>query len=171
MLTHKSLKMEETLLQSIYGKGLYYGPYVKELIKLIARVQGKIDLEAQKVFGKHIHAFSWAFFTGLYEGKKEKEVEWVNRDGFSLGTIYRDGADNAANVMVMVALNEIEINSIEDALTKQSSIRNLLNIISCYAEGGAKHIIEIREGNDLESKTYLNNVESFFEEINFRIRE
>ena len=161
--------MEETLLKTLDGKGLYYGPYVKELIILITRVQGKIDLEAQKVFGKHIHAFSWAFFTGLNENKKEENVDWVTRDGFSLGTINRDGAENVANIMVMTALNEFKIENIEEDFTKQSSIRNLLNIISSYAEGGAKHIMEIREGNDLNSKTYLNNVDDFFEEINSRI--
>ena len=52
--------MDEACVQALEGKGLYYGPYVKDLIALITRVQGKIDLEAQKVFGKHIHAFSWA---------------------------------------------------------------------------------------------------------------
>lgn len=161
--------MDETLLQTLEDKGLYYGSYVKDLIALITRVQGKIDLEAQKVFGKHIHAFSWAFFTGLNENKKEEEVDWVNRDGFSLGTIYRDGAENVANVMIMVALNEFEIENLEEDFTKPSSIRKLLNIISSYAEGGARHIMEIREGNDLNSKTYLNNVDDFFEEINSRI--
>ena len=163
--------MDETLLQALEGKGLYYGPYVKDLIALITRVQGKIDLEAQKVFGKHIHAFSWAFFTGLNENKHEDEVDWVTRDGFSLGTIYRDGAENVANVMIMVALNEFKIENIDDDFTKPSSIRKLLNIISSYAEGGAKHIMEVREGNDLNSKTYLNNVDDFFDEINSRMLE
>ena len=95
-------------------------------------------------------------------------MDWVTRDGFSLGTIYRDGAENVANVMIMVALNEFSEN-IDDDFTKPSSIRKLLNIISSYAEGGAKHIMEVREGNDLNSKTYLNNVDDFFEEINSRM--
>tara|TARA_B110000902_G_C14268967_1_gene572431 strand:+ start:1079 stop:1588 length:510 start_codon:yes stop_codon:yes gene_type:complete len=162
--------MEETLLKVLENRSLYYGPCVKELIKLIARVQGKVDLEAQKVFGKHIHAFSWAFFTGLNENKRETEVEWVNRDGFSLGTIYRDEAGVAADVMIMVALNEFEIQNIEEDFTKQTSIRDILNIISFYAEGGAKHILEIREGNDLHSKTYLNNVDDFFDVVNSRVK-
>lgn len=163
--------MDETLLKILESRSLYYGPCVKELIQLITRVQGKVDLEAQKVFGKHIHAFSWAFFTGLNENKKETDVEWVNRDGFSLGTIYRDEAGTAADVMIMVALNEFDIQNIEEDFTKQTSIRDILNVISFYAEGGAKHILEVREGNDLDSKTYLNNVQDFFEVINSRLKQ
>lgn len=162
--------MEETLNKSLENKGLYYGSNVKELIKLITRVQGKVDLENQVMFGKHIHAFIWAFFTGLNEGKKEANVDWVNKDGFSLGTINRDGAETVADVMIMVALNEYEITDIETDFTKNNSQREILNIISSYAEGGAKHILEIREGNDLNSKTFLNNVDDFFEEITKRLK-
>ncbi|MGM0636553.1 MAG: hypothetical protein ACQESK_10850, partial [Bacteroidota bacterium] len=86
-----------------------------------------------------------------------------------LGTIKRDGADVVADVMIMVELNEFEINNIEEDFSKNSSIRELLNIISCYAEGGAKYILEIREGNDLNSKTYLNNIDDFYEEITNRL--
>jgi hypothetical protein len=162
--------MEETLNKSLENKGLYYGPNVKELIKLITRVQSKVDLEAQVMFGKHIHAFSWAFFTGLNENKKETNVDWVSKDGFSLGTINRDGAETVADVMVMVALNEYEITDIETDFTKNNSQREILNIISFYAEGGAKHILEIRDGNDLNSKTFLNSVDDFFEEITKRLK-
>jgi len=122
------------------------------------------------MFGKHIHAFSWAFFTGLNENKKETNVDWVSKDGFSLGTINRDGAETVADVMVMVALNEYEITDIETDFTKNNSQREILNIISFYAEGGAKHILEIRDGNDLNSKTFLNSVDDFFEEITKRLK-
>lgn len=162
--------MEETLNKSLENKGLYYGPNVKEVIKLISRTQGKVDLESEVVFGKQIHGFIWAFFTGLSEGKKESKVDWVSRDGFSLGTINRDGAETVADVMIMVALNEYEITDIETDFTKNNSQREILNIISSYAEGGAKHILEIREGNDLNSKTFLNNVDDFFDEITKRLK-
>ena len=122
------------------------------------------------MFGKHIHAFSWAFFTGLNENKKETNVDWVSKDGFSLGTINRDGAETVADVMVMVALNEYEITDIETDFTKNNSQIEILNIISFYAEGGAKHILEIRDGNDLNSKTFLNSVDDFFEEITKRLK-
>lgn len=157
--------MEESLISIIDNKKLYYGTSVRGLIELITRVQGKVDLDAQNIFGKHIHAFTWAFFTGLNHNKKEKNPSWEYKDTFSLGTIKRDGADVVADVMVMVALNEFKISNIEEDFTKNSSIREILNIISCYAEGGAKYILEIREGNDLNSKTYLNNIDDFYEEI------
>jgi hypothetical protein len=161
--------MDETFLKIIEDKKLHYGDYTRQLIDLITRVQSKVDLEAKKVFGKHIHAFSWAFFTGLNENKKEIPNSWKYTDTFSLGTFYRDGAETVANVMLMSALNEYEILDIEEDFTKDKNIRTLLNIISSYAEGGAKHILEIREGNDLESKTYLNNIDDFFDVINSRI--
>lgn len=160
--------MEDTLLKILEDKKLFYGEYTRQLIDLITRVQSKVDIEAKKVFGKHIHAFSWAFFTGLQENKKEIPKVWTYTDTFSLGTFYRDGAETVSNVMLMSALNEFEINDIEEDFTKDKNLRNLLNIISSYAEGGAKHIMEIREGNDLESKTFLNNIDDFFDEINLR---
>ena len=161
--------MEETLLKILEDKKLHYGDHTRQLIELITRVQSKVDLEAKKVFGKHIHAFSWAFFTGIKENKKEESYTFKYTDTFSFGTYYRDGAETVANVMLMTALNEFEINNIEEDFTKEKNIRNLLNIISSYAEGGSKHILEIREGHNLDSKTFLNNIDDFFDVINSRI--
>lgn len=162
--------MEVTLLNILEDKKIHYGEYTRSLIDLITRVQSKVDLEAKKVFGKHIHAFSWAFFTGLHENKKEFPSIWQYTDTFSFGTYYRDGAETVAHVMLMTALNEMDISEFDEDITKDKNLRNILNIISSYAEGGAKHIMEIREGNDLISKTFLNNIDDFFDVINSRIK-
>ena len=134
-------------------------------------MQGKVDLNDTKVFGKHIHAFSWAFFTGYFYKRTETPQKWEFTDTFSIGTYLRDGADSVAYSMLMIGLNETNITNIEMDLNSQSGIRTILNNISKYAEGGAKYILEKREGDDPLSKTYLNNIEHFFNEITSRVEQ
>ena len=163
--------MEESFLKIIEDKKLHYGKNVRELITLISRVQGKVDLTDTKVFGKHIHAFSWAFFTGYFYERTEIPESWDFTDTFSLGTYLRDSAEDVAYTMLMIGLNDTEIKDVEKDLTSQNGIREILNNISKYAEGGAKYILEKREGEDPISKTYLNNIEHFFDEITSRLEK
>ncbi|MDT0688742.1 hypothetical protein RM549_03045 [Salegentibacter sp. F188] len=163
--------MEDTFLKLVEDKKLHYGKNLRELIPLITRVQGKVNLDDTKVFGKHIHAFSWAFFTGYFYERTEIPEKWEHTDTFSIGTFLRDGAEDVAYTMLMIGLNETKINDIEKDLTSQNGIREILNNISKFAEGGAKYILEKREGDDPVSKTYLNNIEHFFDEIHQRLAQ
>ena len=51
----------------------------------------------------------------------------------------------------------------------QNFQRKLLNEISSYAEGGASHILEIRQGEEINSSTYLDNISDFYNELEERI--
>ena len=68
----------------------------------------------------------------------------------------------------MIALGELETDDFEKTYTSQSGLREILNIISSYAEGSAKYILEIRE---TDGKTnFLDSPFHFFDEINRRIK-
>ncbi|MDX1718705.1 MAG: hypothetical protein R3353_00965 [Salegentibacter mishustinae] len=160
----------ESIFSTLENKKIHYGENLRDLIDLITKVQSKIDLEDAKVFGKHIHAFTWAFFTGTYYNKKEVPEKWSYTDTFSLGTIKRDEGQLAADAMLLIALGEYETENLEQNLVSQSGIRSLLNIISQYAEGGAKYIMEIRSGDDINDQNFLNNINHFFDEIKKRAK-
>jgi hypothetical protein len=162
-------KYSNTLFQIIEDKKLHYGEDLRSLISTITRTSSSINTEDHRVFGKHIHAFCWAFFHGVYYKKKETPDNWSYTDTFSIGTFYRDQGSIVADAMVMIALGELESKDFEKTITTQSGIRNILNIISSYAEGGAKHIMEIRDTDS--TSNYLDAPYHFFDEINNRIKD
>ena len=64
-------KYTETLYQKIEDKKLHYGENLRDVIDIITKKQGAIDIDDHRVFGKHIHAFCWAFYTGVFYNKKK----------------------------------------------------------------------------------------------------
>lgn len=161
-------KYTKTIFQMAEDKYINYDENVRRLIEVITRQQGNIDLDDRRVFGKHIHAFIWAFFTGVYEDKRITPEKWEYDQTFSLGTMHRDQAGLAADTMLLIGLGEIKVEDLDKTFTSNSGIRKLLNIISSFAEGGAKHILEIRETEGNE--TYLDSPYHFHDEIKARIK-
>jgi hypothetical protein len=70
-----------------------------------------------------------------------------------------NGSDTIANGLLLMALGKVKALDIKDIL----SSRKLLTIISEYAEGGAKYILEIRQTPGFERK--FDSPDDFFIEI------
>ncbi len=64
-----------------------------------------------------------------------------------------------ANSLILMAIAKIESDDIEDIL----NARKILTVISEYAEGGAKHVLEIRQTPGMEQK--FNYSDDYFDEI------
>jgi hypothetical protein len=59
-----------------------------------------------------------------------------------------NGSDTIANGLLLMAIGKVKTKEATDILNS----RKLLTIISEYAEGGAKHILEIRQTPGFERK-------------------
>ena len=160
------MEYSDTITKLIEDKKIYYGENVKKLIETITRTGSNINLDDNRIFGMHIHAFCWAFFTGVNQNKSITPEKWLYTDTFSLGTYYRDGGGTVADAMLLIALGELKTENFEESFTSNSGIREILNIISSFAEGGAKHILEIRATPG--TTTYLDSPYHFFDEIKKR---
>ena len=158
----------DTVFEMAQDKFINYDKNVRALIDTITRKQGAIDLDKEKVFGKHIHAFIWAFFTGVFNNKKIELNSWEYTDTFTLGVMHRDQSGIAADAMLLIAISEIKTDDFEKTFTTKNGIRKILNILSSYAEGGAKHILEIKETDG--NTNYLDHAYHFHDEIKNRIK-
>ena len=70
-----------------------------------------------------------------------------------------NGTEMVANSLVLMAISKIETDNIEEFLNP----RKILTVISEFAEGGAKHVLEIRETPGKEQT--FNYADDYFYEI------
>lgn len=164
-------RYSDTFFTAVEGKKLHYGKNVRNVIDLITRVGSNVRLDETRVFGKHIHAFAWCFFTGLNEDIQIELGEGQNyeyTDTFSFAIYKNDFAEIVADTMLMVALADYQDDDLEKAFTSQVGIRKILNIISSYAEGGAQYILDRRNSDDIIEQNYLNSIGHFFDELKKR---
>jgi hypothetical protein len=71
-----------------------------------------------------------------------------------------NGSESVTNGLILMAIGKIEDAKNSDEILDS---RKILNIIGEYAEGGAKHILEIKQTPGYESK--FNYIDDYFIEI------
>lgn len=130
----------DTLITEINKRNVHYGNYVFQIRDLFARKQESITRKDDKFFSKYWQVYAWAAIIGFINDKREEAVDLPNKDSFQYQMI-TNGSETIAHGILLMAIGKIKATQSGDFL----NARKLLTIISEYAEGGAKYILEIRQ--------------------------
>ena len=137
----------ERLLTEINKRNVHYGSYVEQIRDMFARKQESLKKQDDKFFSKYWQVYAWAAIIGFINDKREEKAELANQSSFQYQMI-TNGSQSVADALVLMAIGKVDAREAKDILNS----RKLLTIISEYAEGGAKHILEIRQTPGYERK-------------------
>ena len=150
--------MKDRLINEINSLNVHYGDNVTKIRDLFSRKQESLARQDDKFFSKYWQVYAWAAIIGFINNKRALNSDLHNKTSFQYQMI-RNGSERVANALVLMAIAKIEGATSEEILKS----RKLLTIISEYAEGGAKHVLEIRQTQG--SKEKFNYSDDFFYEI------
>jgi hypothetical protein len=137
----------ERLIIEINKKNVHYGTNVELIRDLFSRKQESIVKKDDKFFSKYWQVYAWAAIIGFINNKREINADLPNQTSFQYQMV-TNGSDIIAHSLILMAIGKIENKNINEILNS----RKILTIISEYAEGGAKHILEIRQTPGHERK-------------------
>jgi hypothetical protein len=137
----------EKLFTEINKRDVHYGNNLEQIKDLFARKQETLKKQDDKFFSKYWQVYAWAAIIGFVHNKREECAELSFKNSFQFQMI-TNGSEFIANGLLLMAFGKVKATDVKDLL----NARNLLTIISEYAEGGAKHILEIRQTPGFERK-------------------
>lgn len=137
----------EKLFTEINKRKVHYGYYVEQIRDMFARKQESLKKQDDKFFSKYWQVYAWAAIIGFINEKREVGAELPNQTSFDYQMI-TNGSQSVADALLLMAIGKVDAKEAKDILNS----RKLLTIISEYAEGGAKHILEIRQTPGWERK-------------------
>ncbi|MEM5540712.1 hypothetical protein [Olleya sp. AS48] len=137
----------EKLFVEINKRNVHYGSNVEQIRDMFARKQESLSKKDDKFFSKYWQVYAWAAIIGFINDKREEGASLPNQSSFQYQMI-TNGSDSIAHALLLMAIGKIDAEKSEDFLKS----RKILTIISEYAEGGAKHILEIRQTPGYERK-------------------
>lgn len=137
----------EKLFAEINKRNVHYGAYVEQIRDMFSRKQEAIGKKDDKFFSKYWQVYAWAAIIGFVNDKREVGAELPNQSSFQYQMI-TNGSDSVAQALLLMAIGKVDAKESSEFLNS----RKLLTIISEYAEGGAKHILEIRQTSGWERK-------------------
>jgi hypothetical protein len=137
----------EKLFTEINKRNVHYGNYVEQIRDMFARKQESLTKKDDKFFSKYWQVYAWAAIIGLINDKREEGADLPHQSSFQFQMI-TNGSESIAHALLLMAIGKIEAKCADDFLNS----RRLLTVISEYAEGGAKHILEIRQTPGYERK-------------------
>lgn len=154
--------MKEKFIIEINKKKIHHGEFVLKVRDLFSRKQESLSKQDDKFFSKYWQVFAWAAIIGFVNNKREfgAKLEYQTIDFQAMS----NGSDSIASGLILMAIGKIEnAQNSEDILDS----RKILNIIGEYAEGGAKHILELRQTPSYETK--FNYTDDYFLEVAGRV--
>lgn len=137
----------EKLFVEINKRNVHYGINVEQIRDMFARKQESLSKKDDKFFSKYWQVYAWAAIIGFINDKREEGANLPNQTSFQYQMI-TNGSDSIAHALLLMAIGKIDAENSEDFLKS----RKILTVISEYAEGGAKHILEIRQTPGYERK-------------------
>lgn len=152
----KLFNMKDKLIAEMNKSNVHYGETLLAVRDLFSRKQEATGKEDDKFFSKYWQVYAWAAIIGFKNNKREVGVSLPNTSSFQYQMIF-NGSTTIAYGLLLMALGKINASNSEDIL----DARKILTIISEYAEGGAKYVLELRETN----KGLFNNADDYFYEI------
>ena len=157
--------MKDKLLIDINKKKVWYGPEVLKVRDLFSRKEEKgsnVTKSDDKFFSNYWQVYAWAAIIGFLNDKRIEGASLENRTSFEYQVI-SNASESISYGLVLMAIGKIEGIKSDEIL----DARKILSIISEYAEGGAKHVLEIRGTPGFESK--FNYADDYFLEIFGRV--
>ena len=137
----------EKLYSEINKRNVHYGNYVEQIRDMFARKQESLSKKDDKFFSKYWQVYAWAAIIGFINDKREEGADLPNQSSFQYQMI-TNGSESISQALLLMAIGKIEAKESDVFLNS----RKLLTIISEYAEGGAKHVLEIRQTPGYERK-------------------
>jgi hypothetical protein len=153
--------MKEKFIPEINSRGVHYGSYTKKIMDLFSRQEERginVTKKDDRFFSMLWQAYAWAAIIGFRESKRIKDADLSNKTSFKYQTI-TNSSEDIAHALILMAIGKIDASKSEEILDS----RKILNIIGEYAEGGAKHVLELRQTPGKE--TMFNYSDDFFLEI------
>jgi len=153
--------MKEKLMADVNKKKVWYGNELLKVRDLFSRKEEKgsnITRADDKFFSNYWQVYAWAAIIGFRNDKRVANDQLPNRTSFEYQVI-SNASENIAYALVLMAIGKMTVTVVEQILDS----RDILTIISEYAEGGAKHVLELRETPGYGSK--FNYASDYFEEI------
>lgn len=153
--------MKEKFIPEINSRGVHYGEYTKKIMDLFSRQEERgtnITKKDDRFFSQLWQAFAWAAIIGFREDKRLTNADLLHKTSFKYQTI-TNSSEDIAHGLILMAIGKIKAKTSNEILNS----REVLNIIGEYAEGGSKHILEIRQTPG--SETQFNYSDDFFLEI------
>lgn len=157
--------MNEKLIVDVNKKKVWYGNELLKVRDLFSRKEERginITKLDDKFFSNYWQVYAWAAIIGFLNDKRVKGDPLPNRTSFEYQVI-SNASESIAYALVLMAIGKMDVANSEQLLDS----REILTIISEYAEGGAKHVLEIRETPGMESK--FNYADDYFREIYERV--
>lgn len=148
----------EKLFNEINKRNVHYGNYVEQVRNMFARKQESLNKKDDKFFSKYWQVYAWTAIIGFINDKREEGADLPHQSSFQYQMI-TNGSDTISQGLLMMAIGKIKATKADDFLNS----RKLLTIISEYAEGGAKHILEIRQTPGYERK--FDSPDDYFIEV------
>ena len=148
----------EKLFNEINKRNVHYGNYVEQVRDMFARKQESLSKKDDKFFSKYWQVYAWAAIIGFVNDKREEGIDLPHQSSFQYQMI-TNGSDTISQGLLMMAIGKVKATKADDFLNS----RKLLTIISEYAEGGAKHILEIRQTPGYERK--FDSPDDYFIEV------
>ena len=129
---------------------------------MFARKQESLRTKDDKFFSKYWQVYAWAAVIGFINDKREIGTSLPNQSSFQYQMI-TNGSESISHALLLMAIGKMDGEKSEDFLNS----RKILTTISEYAEGGAKHILEIRQTPGYERK--FDSPDDFFMEVVKRV--
>lgn len=148
----------EKIFTELNKRNVHYGNYVEQVRDMFARKQESLSRKDDKFFSKYWQVYAWSAIIGFLNDKREEGADLPHQSSFQYQMI-TNGSETISQGLLMMAIGKVEATKAEDFLNS----RKLLTIISEYAEGGAKHILEIRQTPGFERK--FDSPDDYFIEV------
>jgi hypothetical protein len=148
----------EKIFTELNKRDVHYGNYVEQVRDMFARKQESLSRKDDKFFSKYWQVYAWAAIIGFLNDKREEGADLPHKSSFQYQMI-TNGSETLSHGLLMMAIGKVKATKAEDFLNS----RKLLTIISEYAEGGAKHILEIRQTPGYERK--FDSPDDYFIEV------
>jgi hypothetical protein len=158
------MKEKEKIIVELNKRDVHYGDYVLKVRDLFSRKQETLDRKDDKFFSKYWQVYAWSAIIGFVNHKREIGAALPHKSSFQFQMI-SNGSETIANGLMLMAIGKIDAETADDIL----NARKILTIISEYAEGGAKHVLELRQTPGFEHK--FNYADDYFFEIVDRKKE
>lgn len=157
--------MKDKLIIDINKKKVWYGTELLKVRDMFSRKEekgGNITKSDDKFFSNYWQVYAWAAIIGFMNDKRVENDPLPNRTSFEYQVI-SNASENISYALVLMAFGKMKGDNSEKLL----DARAILTIISEYAEGGAKHVLELRGTPGMESK--FNLASDYFREIFERV--
>jgi hypothetical protein len=155
--------LERLLIDLTNNKNIHQGDNTIKVRDLFSRKQESITKTDDKLFSMYWQVYAWCATIGFYHNRREKGIKLPHQQSFQYQMI-SNGSQIIAHGLILMALAKSDSEKIEEFL----DIRSLLTIVSEYAEGGAKYVLELRQ---TPGKTDLfNHVDDYFDELLDRLK-